>query len=256
MSNVAELIGVSQDFVTSLSPNTSLRKWLKDALADDDLALFFMYSEPPSETECKYGVQLIDPASLPIAPNAYSERKNTGTWSRYYYGTEFMGFTDAATLLSAEWLEDFEKISQLNGVSSGHDGSSTLCLVPASDVKMHKTSIRYDSPFTCCGTDDANAWVVAPYKWAVLARKSAFNPRLRSWFGDGEVTGLYSASYPADYLLFDFRGGIPLTVGTYGSEADIWLGEQWVILDPYRGKTFMYPSSVEIGRINIPKLGS
>ncbi|MCP4528720.1 MAG: hypothetical protein GY833_22830 [Aestuariibacter sp.] len=256
MSLNAAPIGASQDFLTSLNPKASLRTWLKEALADDDLALFFMYTDPPSETESKYGVQLIDPAALPRSANAFHSYAG-GRFSPWYSGTEYMGFNDAATLLSAEWLEDFEKINQLNGASLEHDGSSTMCLVPSADVKMHKTGVRYSNSYTRCGTYYSNANKRGAFKWAVLARKSAFNPRLRSWFGDGEQPHSKGTNYPADYLLFDFRGGIPLTVGTYGSEADVWLGEH---LDHFRsfprGGAYVYPSSVEIGRVHIPKVGS
>ncbi|MCP4528719.1 MAG: hypothetical protein GY833_22825 [Aestuariibacter sp.] len=256
MSNVAELIGVSQDFVTSLSPNTSLRKWLKDALADDDLALFFMYSEPPSETECKYGVQLIDPASLPIAPNAYYAYYGKGpTDGRRHMGNTFMGFTDATPLLSTEWLEDVEKLNLLNGTSYPRNERSTMTLVPNADVRLHKTKMRRENGYTRVGTWVYQANDVSPFKWAVLARKSGFNPRLRSWFGDGESAFRNGTNYPADYLLFDFRGGIPLTVGAFGSEANVWLGAQYTVDEAHRGETYVYPDAVEIGRINIPKMG-
>ncbi len=256
MTITTKPIEASQDFIDCLNPKKSLRTWLKQALAEDDLALFFMYTDPPSKEECRYGVQFIDRATLPITPNAYTSYfRRDSTWSPIHYGTEFMGFTDATPLLSGEWLEEFEKVNQLNNADLRHDGESTLTLVPRSDVRLHKTQIRTDNVYTRCGTQSSNANVVRPYKWAVLARKSAFNPRLRSWFGDGEDASWAYTSYPADYLLFDFRGGIPLTVGTVGSEADIWLGAQTSITETYRGRHYVYPSSVEIARVHVPSIG-
>ena len=254
MAITTKPIEASQDFIDRLNPKKKLRAWLKQALLEDDLALFFMYTDPPSEAECQYGVQLIDKAALPLEPNAYYSY-NGGRFSPNYWGTNFMGFTDAATLLSTEWLEDFEKVNLLNGSNIDHDGSSTLTLVPRSDVKLHKTAIRTDSLFTRCGVYATSANVVRPYKWAVLARKSAFNPRLRSWFGDAEHPHSRGTSYPADYLLFDFRGGVPLTVGTFGSEANVWLREQRDINHNQYKASYTYPSSVEIGRVHIPSIG-
>lgn len=254
MSTLVKQVNMSQDFVDRLNPKKNLRTWLKQALAEDDLALFFMYSNPPSEDECRYGVQFIDPSSLPIAPTAYYSNSG-GRFSPRYWGTGMMGYADAATLLSSEWLEDFEKVNQLTGASLDHDGSSTLTLVPQGESKLQKTLFRYDW-YTRCGFFSSHVRTVRPFKWAVLARKSAFNPRLRSWFGDGEHEHGRGTNYPADTLLFDFRGGIPLTVGTFGSEANIWLGHQ---LDTHHAqyKSFVaYPHSIEIGRVNVPLLGA
>lgn len=256
MTITAKPLSASQDFIDFLSPKKNLRKWLQNALADDDLALFFMYTDPPSPEECRYGVQLIDKDKLPIPPNAYSSRIS-GHYSYAYQGAEFMGFTDAASLLSDDWLEDFEKLSQLKETPINHDGLSTINLVPSADSKSCRVPIRFNNPYTRTGLLLQSRWVDLPYKWAVLARKSGFNPRLRSWHSGRHSQSGYDTYYRADQLLFDFRGGIPLTVGTVGSDADVWLGEQLTYIDTARarGRSFDYPSSVEVSRVHVPTLG-
>lgn len=254
MTIAIQPINASQDFLDALNPKKSLRKWLQQALADDDLALFFMYTDPPTVEECNYGVQFIDRSTLPLAPRTF-ESRTYGHSSSGYLGALFMGFTDAATILSNDWVEDFEKVSQLTGAPLEHDGKSTINLVPSADVKQAPIPIRFDNLYTRAGVDIRRKWTVRPYKWAVLARKSAFNPRLRSWHSGNHSADRENTYYHAEHLLFDFRGGIPLTVGSFGSEADVWLGEQRSYVEDRKARDYEYPSSVEVGRIHVPSLG-
>lgn len=256
MAITSKPLSASQDFIDYMSPKKSLRKWIQQALADDDLALFFMHTDPPSVQECRYGVQFIDVDSLPKKPNSYVSVSGGSYWYQYS-GSEFIGFTDAASLLSDDWLEDFEKVNQLKGTQFSHDGQSTITLVPQADTKNHKVPIRFTNPYTRSGLNFVDTGITRPYKWAVLARKSAFNPRLRSWHSGNYRDEFTGASYEADTLLFDFRGGVPLTVGEYGSEADIWLGEQLSFVSSRKtyGRSFEYPSSIEVGRVHVPQLG-
>jgi len=243
MTTSTEITSASPAFFDALNPSKALKNGLAEALAQNNLALYFMYSEQPTEAECRLGIQVVDTATLP-------HQDRVAVWSNSYYKRlGALACASRTSIASADWQHAHEAAALSTGKPVAPDMSTALHLIPKGSNRTMRLKMGY---YPEIGGHAPDQEVVAPYKWAFIACANFKDTQESTWLKINTGTTITSRTsgrmLAASQMIFDFRGGIPLTVGPAGSSANIWLGQQ----STTNRDNFIYPDYVDVMKIYIP----
>ena len=248
----------SAAFWAQYDPVARLKANVKGAFDNDDLLLVLMVSRPPTREECEMGLQVLDSDSddLPFM-NLHLHHESYGMGHNIPVGLSH-------ALVSADWAHLHDVIAARNSTPATENPNDLLSLAPATALSNGAQwyyavgQDTYDNRGGQARGSYAQAPLLpTPYRWALLTTKSMFQSMERTWArasnADPDTNEL---NYTHTTCVFDFRGGIPLSVGPHSSNANVWLGEMDANENAATGSSGHLRTSrqlgVNIARIHIP----
>lgn len=249
MAIATEALTASPAFLDAFNPAKAFKKGLEEAFKQDTLAIYFMYSEPPTEAELTLGIQVIDITTLPHPPVAHMQY--VGNYSPYrYLRGRAMAVAGQCDLDPAKWGLTRDNIATAVGGEPVDDPASALSLTPkAPDRDVELVFGTHTHKAAHYPHLDVR---VSPFKWAFIANKNFKSIHEDTWLKHNDGVGVSSTNVSASQLILDFRGTIPLTVGAFGSAANVWLGNQTEQHSWGRYFNIRRPETVRAMRLNVP----
>lgn len=249
MTIATEALTASPAFLDAFNPAKAFKKGLEEAFKQDALAIYFMYSEPPTEAELTLGIQVIDIDTLPHPPVAHTQYVGNYTPYRFLRGS-VMAVAGHCDLDPAKWGLTRDNIATAVGGEPVDDPASALSLTPRAPDR--DVGLIFGSSTHKAAHFPVNDVRVSPFKWAFIANRSFKSIHEDTWLKHNDGVGVSSARVLASQLIFDFRGTIPLTVGAFGSAANVWLGNQTEQYTSGYGYYIRRPDTVRAMRLNVP----
>lgn len=211
-------IETSSNFWESVDPLRRLAKTTQMAFQSGTLELWFMGTHPPTPEECRAGYQILRNGTDDMPPS------EGVSWREYKSGVDH-GFPVQMihNLDPAQWIGLDAAMGQPPGnhllslvPASAHSGFSiSLTAGPSNLSNYYRGSIR---------RDDNKPMLI---RWALLRSRGGQSPRELTWATTVNRNTGYTneaAPDPEGPLIFDFRDGIPLTVGPRESNANLRIG--------------------------------
>lgn len=256
MTMITQPVTGSAAFWEQFDPVTQLKTNVKAALANGDLMLTFMVSRPPTREECEMGLQVLKANSddLPFTD------LHTYHWTYNMAHNTPVGLSHR--LVAADWANLHDVIAAQNNTAATENPTDLLSLVPAtalSNGAQWYFAQGQDTAWERGGqvrgsNNSADDVKPTPYRWALLTTYSMFQALERTWaVGAYKDPNTHEPDRVYDTCIFDFRGGIPLSVGTHSSNANIWLGHMEAELHTPPSNHTGYRASRQLG-VNVARL--
>lgn len=241
MDDTTNVIEASQAFLDQWDPRKALKRSLVDMFENDELAIYLMYSEPPTKEECLMGLQLVDVATLPLGSRQV-------WWDRSYRYNSDRNFIKVGSVAFAGRVD--LDTSQLTLVEHDSDRFALRVVPKAPNVEapLAFSTSRYDR----ASRRDGERLTTAPYKWAILAHKNALNQLTNTWHLPTNTSIRNSGELHLAQVLVDFRGGIPLTVGGFGTPANIWITSQYDDSQYTVDTSEVFPAQITLSSLSVP----
>lgn len=214
-------INASPAFHKYFDPVTHLKKNLEFALEHDGLEIWFMGSRPPTREECEMGYQWLVQDDLPAQRGGVTQKPKLGGYG--HDESQYLPVVGVHRLNHGDWAELRDALPSLKG--------ELLSLIPKTVLEGGAVSLTLgmvdDPAYRTTGVYGLQA--AAPWypRWALLMARGTARPTARTWCLTNDQrwgVSLTEQLNTTEKVLFDFRGGIPLSIGTRESSANLRIG--------------------------------